>query len=631
MLKQIHAGYFVQSHSHIFMNTGSHTSDGKNRPKDCLGKLWQTDLGGMLLCLGCFGLREGSTCTEAWKQWFWWAVIRQGEAHPLHLMLTQACLRLKTTKWVKRLSIILSAMLLCIMPGNIFQRMFPPKPVAGSLLLVNIQNWFEVKTKLRLSFNTKEILNPGLIAYHQWDDLKTPFFLAATLGLLGKFIRDDHPFPQGMTWRHLFFWQLHSDFRETTQSLRPEDILLAAAFWLQENSTKDDLKPPFWQLHSDFRETTQWPEDTLLAAAFWLQGNNTMTWSHPSGSCILTSGKQHNDLKPPFWQLHSDFRETTQWPEDTLLAAAFWLQGNNTMTWSHPSGSCILTSGKQHNDLKPPFWQLHSDFRETTQWPEATLLAAAFWLQGNNTMTWSHPSGSCILTSGKQHNDLKPPFWQLHSDFRETTQWPEATLLAAAFWLQGNNTMTWSHPSGSCILTSGKQHNDLKTPFWQLHSNFRETELRMTWSHPCGSCILTSGKQHNDDLKPPFSQLHSDFRETALRMAWSPVPDDGTLTSSCSMREMLGIVPSRFTFTSILEKVRSPMTTSCGRCPRMMLRNSWWRRYRSFHCFFSRAYVSAGTDFLQGLEDKSVGEAHRNGRVIVEWNVVKECSETACI
>ena len=44
------------------------------------------------------------------------------------------------TKSVKGLSFILSTMLLCIMPGNLFQRTFPPKPGAGSLLLVNIQN-----------------------------------------------------------------------------------------------------------------------------------------------------------------------------------------------------------------------------------------------------------------------------------------------------------------------------------------------------------------------------------------------------------------------------------------------------------------------------------------------------------
>ena len=134
-----------------------------------------------------FWLREGSTCTEAWKQWFRWAVIarfrwdvilgeflvpgrehlqrslktmvsasrdeaRRGKAHPLHLMLTQACLRLQTKqKPVKRLRIVLSMMLLCIVPGNSFQRMFPPKPLAGSLLPVNIQNWLEVRSELRLS------------------------------------------------------------------------------------------------------------------------------------------------------------------------------------------------------------------------------------------------------------------------------------------------------------------------------------------------------------------------------------------------------------------------------------------------------------------------------------------------
>ena len=284
------------------------------------------------------------------------------------------------------------------------------------------------KWPLSVSFNTKEILDPGLIAYHQWDDLKTPFF----------------------------FWQLHWVFWENSLGM----TTLFHRGWPEDTFF-------FRQLHSDFRETTQslWPEDTLLADVFQLQENSIQ-----------------GDLKPPFWEMHSDFRDTAQ-----------------RMTWSHPSGSCILTSGKQHNDA------------------------------------WSHLSGSCILTSGTQHEG-----------------WPEATLLEAAFWLQGHSTK-----------------DDLKTPFWQLHS---------------------------------------DFRDTALRMTWSPVPDDGTLTSSCSMREMLGIVPSRFMFTSILEKVRSPMTTSCGRCPRMMLRNSWWRRYRSFHCFFSRAYVSAGTDFLQGLEDKSVGE-----------------------
>ena len=317
-----------------------------------------------------------------------------------------------------------------------------------------------------------------------------------------------------------------------------------------------------------------WPEDIFF---FWQL--HWVFWENSLGMTTLFHRGWPEDIFF-FRQLHSDFRETTQslWPEDTLLADVFQLQGNSIQ-----------------GDLKPPFWEMHSDFRDTAQ-----------------RMTWSHPSGSCILTSGKQHNDA----WSHLSGsciLTSGTQhegWPEATLLEAAFWLQGHSTK-----------------DDLKTPFWQLHSDFRDTALRMTWRHLSGSCILTSGKQHNYDLKPPFWQLHSDFRETtqwclkppfwqlhsdfrdtALRMTWSPVPDDGTLTSSCSMREMLGIVPSRFMFTSILEKVRSPMTTSCGRCPRMMLRNSWWRRYRSFHCFFSRAYVSAGTDFLQGLEDKSVGE-----------------------
>ena len=177
----------------------------------------------MLLRLVCFWLREGSTCTEAWKQWFRWAVIarfqwdvilgeflvpgrehlqrslktmvsasrdeaRRGKAHPLHLMLTQACLRLQTKqKPVKRLRIILSMMLLCIVPGNFFSKNVSSETSSRFTAsgkypkLTRGEKWAP-----SVSFSTKEIWDPGLIAYHRRDDLKTPFFSGSCIGSSGK-------------------------------------------------------------------------------------------------------------------------------------------------------------------------------------------------------------------------------------------------------------------------------------------------------------------------------------------------------------------------------------------------------------------------------------------------------------